>query len=240
MKSSNVFRNFLLPVVVAVAALKFGIIPIGPWESAGDRTHWRDAGRGFRSVAGFELPVMTLRIAEAQEGQSDGAENSTAKKAESKLVIGNAIRSEGGLVRFPLHFAAAAGENVGSIRAQVSIPDGSWTFRRVELAPGLRLKFSAKVRKRDQKQPGDGQAPQARLELNFSGGNHAIQDGLIGYLQFLVPGQEARIGESPVARVLSTSPPVTEQLSTIPLEGPRPLPPEPAANPAVSCFFFTH
>ena len=226
MKSSNVFAYFVLPALVAITAMKLGIVPNGPRESVVE--------------ASSEMPEMTLRPAEAEEKQNDGPDNSTAKKAESKLVVGNAIRSEGGLVRFPLHFAAAAGENVGTIRVQVAIPDGSWTFRRVELASGLRLKLSAKVRKRDQKRPGEGQVPQALLELNFSGGSHAIQDGLIGFLQFLLPGPETPIPDSLDVKVLSTSPPATQQLTTTPLENPRTLPPGPAANPAVSCFFFTH
>jgi len=195
------------------------------------------------------VPKMAFRQAKGKGSQDSGRQGSETRKPESKLTVGKPSVSRG-VVRFLLYFTAAPGETVGTIHAQVTAPEDSWKFLNVEPAAGSGMKVSAKQQRRDDSQKGKDQAGQATLVLSFSAGGHAIRDGLIGTLRFSLPEPTEKTSgktsdkdlelKSPVARILGTSPPETEQILTAPSGNSFPLPSEPSPNPAVSCFFFSH
>lgn len=179
------------------------------------------------------LASAPMALAQQDEKQGTQSKGSAPSKTGSKLVLGKAAVSREHSINFPMEFTAGPGETVGMIHAQISLPGSAWKFLKAEPASGSRLKISAKRVKR-----GSGQGEQA-LDLTISAGTHVIKDGVIGTLQFSVPQQQTAPPEPPVARILATAPPETEQVTT-PSEAPFELPPQPPANPGVACFFFSH
>src|SRR5437870_2522389 len=101
-----------------------------------------------KRVLSYKILLALLFLAALRQAGGEAAEDSTPtvserQKLESKLTVGKAILSGDGIIRFPLHFTAAPGETVGAIRAQVTIPERGWKFRKIVPAAGSNLKASA-------------------------------------------------------------------------------------------------
>ena len=168
------------------------------------------------------------------------------RSSESKLELGKSSQSAGRKISLPLHFTAAEGETVGSIRAGIVVPEGHFEFDRVVLPKDSRLKVSAKKRNEESKDKDTEGKPtrQTVIEATFSAGSRAIRNGLIGFLQLDV----SKLGRAESApkipgitiRKLETSPPEPELLMGAPSSRPPSLPADPPSSPAVGCFFFTH
>ena len=180
--------------------------------------------------------------------ETDGQKHEVAKdangqrKAESRLTLqaarlGGASGRDQRIVSYPMEFRAGEGETVGAIRALVLMPGAGWKFLRAEMAPGSRLKASIQQHKRNRDQTRNlGES----VEVNINAGAQVIRNGIIGVLQFTVRLADSREpSTSPVIRILSTSPPQTEQVRKS-AEAPFDLSPSAPANPNVSCFFFSH
>ena len=209
------------------------------------------------SVSLALLPLLALAVIPGPQTALAGASlrptilqtervASEARSSESKIELGKSSQSAGRKISLPLHFTAAEGETVGSIRAEIVVPEGHYEFDRVVLPKGSRLKVSAKKRKEESKDnDNEGKGTrQTVIEATFSAGSRAIRDGLIGFLQLEV----SKLGRAESApklpgitiRKLKTSPPEPELLMGEPSQRPLPMPSEPPTNPAVGCFFFTH
>lgn len=163
-----------------------------------------------------------------------GGKGSHPRKPESKLILGKPAVSRDRIMNFPIEFTAAPGETVGLLRGQITFPEGAWKFVKVEPISGSRLKVSAKQIKR-----GTGKGSEAAFDLTISAGTHVIKDGVIATLQLSAPQQEDSPPVLPVAHILATAPPETQEV-TSPSAEPFALPPEPPPNPGVACFFFSH
>ncbi len=175
--------------------------------------------------------------------QAEGATSET-RSSESKLELGKTSQAAGREISLPLHFTAAEGETVGSIRAEIVVPEGHFEFDRVLLPKDSRLKVSAKKRKEESKDNEGKRTRQTVIEATFSAGSRAIRNGLIGFLQLDI----SKLGRAESApkipgitiRKLETSPPEPELLMSEPSQRPFSMPSEPPTSPAVGCFFFTH
>ncbi len=82
--------------------------------------------------------------------QAEGAA-SEARSSESKIELGKSSQSAGRKLSLALHFTAAEGETVGSIRAEIVVQEGHFEFDRVILPKDSQLKVSAKKRKEESK-----------------------------------------------------------------------------------------
>ncbi len=175
--------------------------------------------------------------------QAEGAA-SEARSSESKIELGKSSQSAGRKLSLPLHFTAAEGETVGSIRAEIVVPEGHFEFDRVVLPNDSRLKVSAKKRREESKDNEGEPTRQTVIEATFSAGSRAIRNGLLGFLQLDVSNQGRREAVPKIPgitiRKLETSPPEPELLMGEPSQRPFSMPSEPPTNPAVGCFFFTH
>ncbi len=189
------------------------------------------------AFAGASLRPTILQAEEvASETRSSG----------SKLELGKSSQTAGRKLSLPLHFTAAEGESVGSIRAEIVVPEGHFEFDRVVLPKASRLKVSAKKRTEESKDKDNEGKPtrQTVIEATFSAGSRAIRNGLIGFLQLDV-SKLGRAESDPkipgiTIRKLETSPPEPELLMGEPSQRPFSMPSEPPTSPAVGCFFFTH
>ena len=196
-------------------------------------------------LAGLPCPQTAFAGAALRPAdmQAKGAA-SEARSSESKLELGKSSQAANRKISLPLHFTAAEGETVGSIRAEIVVPEGDFEFDRVVLPKDSRLKVSAKKRKEASKDNGRERTRQTVIEATFSAGSRAIRNGLIGFLQLDV-SQQGKAEPAPelpgiTIRKLETSPPEPELLMGEPASLPPSLPSEPPTNPAVGCFFFTH
>jgi hypothetical protein len=192
--------------------------------------------RGFLCLIAAALAVFAALPQASGEKQEPARTGVAERKSESKLVL-MAGRPGRGFVGFPMEFTAAPGETIGAIRAELVVPQGGSKLLKVELPPGSRLKVSVRQQKPDK--GGKAKRGEAALELNFSAGQHAIRDGLIGTLQFSLPALEGPAPQAPRLLLLGTSPPQIVE-ATPSSEAPSELPPGPVANPSVGCFFFSH
>ncbi len=175
--------------------------------------------------------------------QAEGATSET-RSSESKLELGKSSQAAGRKISLPLHFTAAEGETVGSIRAEIVVPEGHFEFDRVSLPKDSPLKVSAKKRKEESKDNEGKRTRQTVIEATFSAGSRAIRNGLIGFLQLDISklGRAESAPKIPgiTVRKLETSPPEPELLMGEPSQRLLSMPAEPPTNPAVGCFFFTH
>ncbi len=153
-----------------------------------------------------------------------------------ELRLGKLDRPPGRSASLPVYFRAGQARNVGSISAQVAIPKASWIFQMAEAPQGAWWKVSSKEKGEERSKDSRGIIV---VEVSFSAGNRALQDGLIGYLNFQVspPG-------SPMPPLLSirkvevAAPSATLSKPGSPGEAPPVTPDQP--TPIQSCFFFSH
>ncbi len=187
--------------------------------------------------------ALAVALFPPAELQAEGTA-SEARSSESKIEMGKTSQSAGRKMSLPMHFTAAEGETVGSIRAEIVVPEGHYEFDRVLLAKDSRLKVSAKKRNEESKDVEGKRTRQTVIETTFSAGSRAIRNGLIGFLQLDVAKQgraaSSRMISGITIRKIETSPPEPELLVGEPSQRPFPMPPDPPASPAVGCFFFTH
>ena len=197
-------------------------------------------------AAGVALLSCTQKRESQPENQGETSEKtvSGADKQEpgssvpeppgSTLELGRASRGAG-VISIPLEFTSGLHESVGTITAQLKVPDGPWKFQKAKAPQGSRLEVAARHR-RSQDAAGGG----AVIELEISAGSREVPDGVVGYLTFSETDGSAPDQIPITVAKMETAPPGSD---TEPLRSAAPteIPATPdSAAPAPGCFFFTH
>ena len=202
------------------------------------------SGLAASSNASLQTKLYRTSSEIAMVAQEVASSSPNVQKRTSTLVVENSGKPQNGTLQFPLKFAAAPGETVGSLQAIVTIPSPEWKFKKIELTQGSRLKVSTKQKKID--------GGQSIIEVNISGGSRVIRDGIIATILFSIPasaeslntttettGQFGGDTPKPDVRLVAVMPPETDSVSD---DTPPPIapPPPPEPNPSTGCFFFSH
>ena len=91
-------------------------------------------GSVTKKLAGQPSPLLSRQNAEEQG-------------PEAKLDFGEPARTREREAAIPVYFRAPQGEAVGSIRAEVAVPQGLWKFQKAEAPKGSWWKISARQKK---------------------------------------------------------------------------------------------
>ena len=194
-------------------------------------------------VAIFVLPSVTCTGALLWAGPLQAGGNSASQQdveehdAGPGLQLGDPTRSRDRDATIPLIFTPRRGEPAGTVRAEVTLPQGPWRFQRAEAPPRSGWKVSAR-----QRRPSQGSAATpgtTTIELDISAGSRALPGGLLGYLRFRLEERSSSLPAGLTVGKLETEPPAIEVAAPPPAEFPG-LSTDPSLSPSVACFFFTH
>jgi hypothetical protein len=190
--------------------------------------------RGFLQAA---LAAALAFILCAGATPSTGAAQETAARAEQpQLKFGAPQRTGAKEISVKLEFSPE-GRSVRELRVEIAVSPGSWQYRRARAAPGLPLAVSA----RQQRDSGAQQAKPAVLLLTISSRKDALPSGTVAELVFSWSGDRngPQVNDRPALEIRK----LEAESSGEPPAAAAPLEPptlEPPANPAPTCFFFTH
>ena len=154
---------------------------------------------------GTFLNAQTPAGGAGEPARSNSARQPAAPRATApELRLGKLDRPPARTAAIPVYFTAGHAKSTGSVRAELSIPGGTWIFQSAEAPAGAWWKISSKERGPEEvKEAGKEEGTKTMksrtatvVELNFTAAGRALQDGLIGYLRFQVspPGSPLPAG----------------------------------------------
>ena len=190
--------------------------------------------------AGFVAQGSVTEKLAGQPSPLLSRQNAEERGPEAKLDFGEPARTREREAAIPVYFRAPQGKAVGSIRAEVAVPQSLWKFQKAEAPKGSWWKISARQKKPAAKEEPAKAGRFLVMELRISAGSRAIREGLIGHLRFRSVQSGSPLPGPLEVRKLEVSPPTAEPPETEPPANLPPMTDEPPLNPAQGCFFFTH
>jgi hypothetical protein len=187
-------------------------------------------------LAGVWTSVFFLQfIVRPGDAATQGARSQDSTRPVFKL--GGQKRSNGNAFTVALEFGFSDEMKANQIRAEIILPQGPWRFRKAQTVAGSALKVSAKQRREKRIAPGGAEQDVAILSLTISSGKAVLSPGTVAELLFTREGPDVSSEIPLVIRSFEITSPDLPSASQPPLEPPSA---EPPANPAPTCFFFTH
>lgn len=115
-----------------------------------------------------------------------GKQEPEAPAATTHLRLGKLERAAGRIASLPVYYNPGHAREVGTIRAEVTVPGSSWIFQTAETPQGAWWKIFSKEKVESGPGESGGSGRRTLIDLNFSSTTRAIPEGLIGYLRFQV------------------------------------------------------
>ncbi len=177
-------------------------------------------------------------------GQAQAPAPASVKNAGLELRLGKLDRPPGRSATIPVYFIAGQAKHLGTIRAELAIPEGPWVFQTAQTPPGSWWKVTSKDKGKQKPDEKSKASQSARtvilMELSFTGGGRPLPDGLIANLTFQVEPSGSPLPAGLGFRKIETSAPATGLSKPGAPAAPPTLPSEPPPTPIPSCFFFSH
>jgi hypothetical protein len=164
-------------------------------------------------------------------------EQGSNEEGRPQLRLGPAKWASGNAFTVALEFGSGEEMKSNQIRAEIVLSQSPWRFRKAQTVAGSSLKVSTRQRREKRIAPGGAEQNVAILSVAISSGKRTISSGTVAELLFTNEGPEVSAEIPLVIRSYEIAFPESPSTGQPPLEPPSA---EPPANPAPTCFFFTH